>query len=361
MRHFLGRSDTLFGELLLHLARHRDGYFGELAAGEEKAHTGNWMGPLSKAPARRSTYGEPGAETFRRIDGAALEKLYRGLAGQARDFVYRPAQVEYACHVAEALNDGAVLTIEAGTGTGKTLGYLLPLFAFLHRNPSARAVVSTYTKSLQNQILEQEVAFLQNHFSEFRKVNVSLLKGKSNYLCAWKLDACLDENWRGAKLLAWLYLVHLVYRFREADGERTGGHIRDLLDRDGFLSDLQRETSARTGCDATHQHCPAQVVAAEAREARLIITNHHKLALFDRAPVLGPLFTLSIIDEANHFEQACRSAYDWRSVPGTWLPPSSISAVPWKKPLLVPLEGCRTRLPRPWTRPGVSGGIGSPG
>lgn len=68
------------------------------------------------------------------------------------------------------------------------------------------------------------------------------------------------------------------------------------------------EISARDGCTPRHTRCPAQVVTAEACSARLIVTNHHKLALLDNDTLLSGLFRNYVIDEANHFENAVRGA-----------------------------------------------------
>ncbi|MCX5823745.1 MAG: ATP-dependent DNA helicase, partial [Deltaproteobacteria bacterium] len=208
-----------------------------------------------------------------------------------------------------ALNDRAVLTIEAGTGTGKTQGYLIPVLEFLRRNPDARVAVSTYTKNLQEQIVRREIPLTVSLNRAYRKIPIALLKGKSNYLCAEKLDQLYDDALSGGRLLAWLYFVNRVFHFRQADGDAVGERVRFHLNDGLFFRRLQHEISARSGCNRRHLRCPAQVVAAEAQNARLIVTNHHKLALLDRDEILGGLFENCVIDEANHFEQAVRGAF----------------------------------------------------
>jgi len=106
------------------------------------------------------------------------------LAELSKGFKFRETQLSYARHVSEALNDGAVLTLEAGTGTGKTQGYLIPVMEYLRRNPDARVIISTYTKSLQDQIYHQEIGRTVALERDYRDIDVALLKGKSNYLCA---------------------------------------------------------------------------------------------------------------------------------------------------------------------------------
>ncbi len=307
LRFHLGQSATLFGNLFLHLNRNFRNYFGGLfdpSAGEE---TAEWKGFLEKTPPPAPL---PDGEAIRKkIPIARIGDLYRGLAAKEKGYALRTSQIAYAGHVAAALNDRAVLTIEAGTGTGKTQGYLIPVLEFLRRNPDARVAVSTYTKNLQEQIVRRELPLTLSLNRAYRKIPTALLKGKTNYLCAEKLDHLYEETLSGGRLLAWLYFVNRIFHFREVDGETAGERIRFHLNDGLFFRRLQHEISARSGCNRRHLRCPAQIVAAEAQNARLIVTNHHKLALLDRDELLGGLFENCVIDEANHFEQAVRGAY----------------------------------------------------
>jgi ATP-dependent DNA helicase DinG len=307
LRFHLERSETLFGDLFLHLNRNFRDYFGGLFDPSTGGETPDWKGFLEKAAPPVPL--PDGKEIRKKIPLTRIADLYRGLAATARGYALRPSQIAYAGHVASALNDRAVLTIEAGTGTGKTQGYLIPVLEFLRRNPQARVAVSTYTKSLQEQIVRREIPLTVSLNRAYRKIPAALLKGKSNYLCAEKLDQLYEDALSGGRLIAWLYFVNRVFHFREADGDAVGERVRFHLNDGFFFRRLQHEISARTGCSRRHLRCPAQVVAAEARNARLIVTNHHKLVLLDRDETLGGLFDNCVIDEANHFEQAVRGAF----------------------------------------------------
>jgi ATP-dependent DNA helicase DinG len=306
-RYFLGKSNTLLGSLFLHLARNYGKYFDALLKPCQSPDTPKWNAFLETATAKPPE--NKNSDSFRKIDVARMEMIYRGFSQSIKGFTFRPSQVEYAQHIARTINDGEVLTIEAGTGTGKTQGYLVPVMEFLYRNSDARVAISTYTKSLQDQIFKQEIPFIQDAIKMYQLIPVSLLKGKSNYICAEKLDSVYDEAWQGRMLLIWLYFVNLTYHFREADGERLGQRVSHYLNDGPFFYQFQREVSARSGCGPKHIRCPAQVVTAEARKARLIVTNHHKLALLNQDTILSGLFKITVIDEANHFEQAVRSAF----------------------------------------------------
>jgi ATP-dependent DNA helicase DinG len=136
-----------------------------------------------------------------------------------------------------------------------------------------------------------------------------LLKGKRSYLCAEKLDLLNSAGLTGGARLAWLYLVQLVYHFRHTDVDGVGEKVRLWLDGRGLLSAMLAEATAASGCTHRHVHCPAQIVTTEARRARLVVTNHHKLALMGGDPSFSGRFRTVVIDEANHFESAVRSAY----------------------------------------------------
>jgi ATP-dependent DNA helicase DinG len=310
LRFYLERSGTLFGRFFCHVNRQFRDYFGGLLDPAQGSDTPHWKGFLEKAaPAPPAPAGEPPREEDRTpIPLARIPDLYQGLAAAAR-YARRPSQADYAGQVAAALNDRAVLTIEAGTGTGKTQGYLLPVLEFLRLNPAARVAVSTYTKSLQEQIIRREIPLSLSLHPDYGRIPTALLKGKSNYICAEKLDRIGDESLSGSRLLAWLAIVIRAFLFRRADGDAVGERIRFHLNDGLFFRRLIREVSARSGCSPRHRHCPAQVIAAEARRARLIVTNHHKLALLDRDETLGGLFRNCVIDEANHFEGAVRGAF----------------------------------------------------
>jgi ATP-dependent DNA helicase DinG len=306
IRYYLKKSNTLFGDLFLHFVNNYEKYFDALFNPRQNPDTESWQTFLEHVSAKRQNINK--TEPTEKIRIEKLESIYRGLSQSEKGFSFRTLQVEYANHVAQAINDEAVLTIEAGTGTGKTQGYLIPVMEYLSRNPDERIAVSTYTKSLQDQIFQQEIAFIKNANKMYRDVPVSLLKGKSNYICAAKLGHVYDETWEGPRLLTWLYFVNLTYHYRDADGDQTGPRIIHYLQDGPFFYQIQREVSARSGCDPKHTRCPAQIVSAEALASRLMVTNHHKLILLNHDPILKGLFKTYIIDEANHFEQAAGNA-----------------------------------------------------
>ncbi len=307
LRHYLRQSGTLFGQVLVHMATHHRAYYGELLGPAADAETPNWRLFLERVQPGRV----PPAIAYRSNPVAErhLNALFAALTGTGQGFQPRAAQRDYAAHVAEAVNQGAILCLEAGTGTGKTLGYLLPLLSFLARNPGAQGIISTYTKNLQEQLFEREWPICRALLPHFKDIPAVLLKGKRSYLCVEKLDLLDTPHLTGHQRLAWLYLVQLIYHFHHTDVDGVGEKVRHWLDDGGRLAAMLAETTAASGCTHRHVHCPAQIVTAAARHARLVVTNHHKLALMGGDPTFAGRFRTVVIDEANHFENAVRGAF----------------------------------------------------
>jgi ATP-dependent DNA helicase DinG len=120
--------------------------------------------------------------TSKKTEKLSLERIFgpRGwLARHHPQYEFRQAQLEMAEEVESALEHRRHLIAEAGTGTGKTLAYLVPII-----RSGRRVVISTGTKNLQEQLFFKDVPFLKRLFPNIR---VTLMKGRQNYLCRQKL------------------------------------------------------------------------------------------------------------------------------------------------------------------------------
>src|SRR5271169_658149 len=106
--------------------------------------------------------------------GGLLEKRHPG-------YEFRPSQLAMAEIADDAFQKHQHVVIEAGTGTGKTLAYLIPAI-----RSGRRVVVSTATKSLQEQLFQKDVPFLQKHFAP--NLKAALMKGRNNFLCRTKVN-----------------------------------------------------------------------------------------------------------------------------------------------------------------------------
>ncbi len=113
-----------------------------------------------------------------------------GVLARARNFEYRPQQQQMAVAVAEALTRGEHLIVEAGTGVGKSLAYLVPAILFAVERKK-KAIVSTHTINLQEQLTEKDLPLLERLLPV--KFQYTMLKGRQNYLCTRRLHKALQQ------------------------------------------------------------------------------------------------------------------------------------------------------------------------
>ncbi|HYG23557.1 MAG TPA: helicase C-terminal domain-containing protein [Verrucomicrobiae bacterium] len=129
---------------------------------------------------------------------ATVEKIFSatGVLSRARNFEYRPQQQAMALAVARALQEGEHLAVEAGTGVGKSLAYLIPAILFAVKNKK-KAVVSTHTINLQEQLIEKDLPMLTSvlgAMDEPLQFSYCMLKGRGNYLCTRRLQKALQQT-----------------------------------------------------------------------------------------------------------------------------------------------------------------------
>ncbi|HUC84567.1 MAG TPA: helicase C-terminal domain-containing protein [Candidatus Acidoferrales bacterium] len=127
-----------------------------------------------------------------------VEKIFSpaGILSRAKNFEFRPQQQQMAMAVARALQNREHLAVEAGTGVGKSLAYLIPaiLFAVAQRK---KAIVSTHTINLQEQLTEKDLPMLTDvlgALSEPVRFSYAMLKGRANYLCTRRLQKALQQS-----------------------------------------------------------------------------------------------------------------------------------------------------------------------
>jgi ATP-dependent DNA helicase DinG len=114
-----------------------------------------------------------------------------GALSRSRDFEFRPEQQEMAVRVATALGESRPLVIEAGTGVGKSLAYLAPAVRFA-RDTGSKAVISTHTIQLQEQLIRKDIPILKKVLDEpFEAV---LMKGRRNYVCPKRLQWAMKQG-----------------------------------------------------------------------------------------------------------------------------------------------------------------------
>ncbi|UCC63775.1 MAG: DEAD/DEAH box helicase, partial [Anaerolineae bacterium] len=218
-------------------------------------------------------------------------------------YEHRPHQLEMLTAVAPAFNERQHLLVEAGTGIGKSLAYLLPAIHFAVDN-SERVVISTNTINLQEQIYNKDIPALQEILP--LKFRAALVKGRSNYLCQRRLDIFrrnreLDEE--GMRLLAKV----LVWLPSTMTGDRTELFLPTSAEQALWHHiSAEAETCSLERCRYRQKgHCFYYRAHQKAESAHLIIVNH-ALLLSDVA-VQGrvlPPYRYLIVDEAHHLEAA---------------------------------------------------------
>jgi ATP-dependent DNA helicase DinG len=214
------------------------------------------------------------------------------------DYEFRPSQIRMAEAVADALEHQNHVIIEAGTGTGKTLAYLLP--ALLH---GRRLLVSTGTKTLQDQIFYKDIPLLENALE--RPIRAAYLKGRNNYLCRLKLNVQLaDGLFTPKELPAFRGIVEWAEHTETGDRAELGD-IGDDLELWSRI-DARREKCLGSKCK-DFDRCFLTLMRQKAMESDIIVVNHHlffaDLAIRkdDVAGIL-PDYSAVIFDEAHELE-----------------------------------------------------------
>lgn len=233
------------------------------------------------------------------------------LAKKLQGYEQRGEQLEMALDVAAAFNNSMVSVIEAGTGTGKSLAYLIPAALWAVRN-NQKVVISTNTINLQEQLVKKDIPFLQRHSAA--EFTACLVKGRGNYLCLRKLEAANIEPALFPDSAS--HELQAMISWREST-------------RTGCLSDItfqpSRELWDELRCEpdqCLRSKCPEYSACffykarRDAGSADILVANH-ALLLADIAlrresgydsPAILPQFSRLVIDEAHHLEEAATGA-----------------------------------------------------
>ena len=229
-------------------------------------------------------------------------KLEKACANEPFPYEPRPQQRQMADAVAEAIAGSQHLAVEAGTGVGKSFAYLVPAI-LAAKQTNTKVVISTYTISLQEQLMYKDIPFLQEHLGiDFR---ATLVKGRGNYLCLRRMA-------RAKKMAGDLFKrspeAELSFIRRWA-GETEEGSLQDLVQQPS--SDVWQLVCAEQG-NCTWQQCPEfapcffMKARARMQEADILIVNHHlffsDLALRGAGAGFLPDYDVVVLDEAHCVE-----------------------------------------------------------
>ena len=231
-----------------------------------------------------------------------------GLLSKAHpNFEFRRGQLQMAEAVEQALESRKHLIVEAGTGTGKTLAYLLPVI-----RSGKRVIISTGTKNLQEQLFFKDIPFLEQHIGKLR---VCYMKGRNNYLCRQKLYDLTDQP-----VLSGLQEIEQYRQIAEWEpvtetGDRA--ELKELPENNQLWQKLDARTDRCTGQKCKQwERCFITEMHRRAVESDIVIVNHHlffaDLAIRQTgAPDAGilPEFSAVIFDEAHDLEDVASSYF----------------------------------------------------
>jgi DNA polymerase-3 subunit epsilon/ATP-dependent DNA helicase DinG len=223
------------------------------------------------------------------------------------EYEHRSEQIEMLRAATRAISEGRHYLLEAGTGIGKSLAYLIPSALWAVQNQQ-RVVISTNTINLQDQLITKDIPLLLETLD--LKCKASVLKGRSNYLCPHHLESLrkskpktVDEMRVLGKILVWLETSQT--------GDRGEINLNGLQERRIWNRiSAEHEDCSTEGClKRTGGRCPFYRARQAAHSSHLIVVNH-ALLLADVATgnrVLPEYDTL-VIDEAHHLESATTNA-----------------------------------------------------
>jgi ATP-dependent DNA helicase DinG len=251
-------------------------------------------GTVAAVPAARSASGAP------TLGDRVAQVFAPGgpLARTVPDFEPRAGQAAMADAVARTFERGGVLLAEAGTGTGKTLAYLVPAIL-----SGERVLISTGTKNLQEQIFFKDIPALREALGI--TFTATCMKGRANYLCLHRLDQLVDAAPSPAGSGVFLPMIH-EWSARTDTGDRA--ELDDLPEDLAFWNDVSAAADTCLGAECPrYDDCFVTRMRQRAAASDLVIVNHHLLCADAavRQNAYGeviPAFSRAILDEAHQLE-----------------------------------------------------------
>lgn len=221
-----------------------------------------------------------------------------GLFAKRPGYTHRPSQLAMAEIVAKLIEGEGVAVVEAGTGTGKTLAYLVPAIL-----SGARVVVSTGTRALQDQIMTHDLPLLEHVLG--KRLDVACLKGLANYLCLRRYD----ELKRSARATdgSLVRQLPMLETFRDETLSGDLGELEALAEDAIIRAEVQSGSDTRIGPRCRfYDECFVTRARTNAERAQVVVVNHHlffaDLAMRDTGAAILPPYDIVIFDEAHQVE-----------------------------------------------------------
>ena len=228
------------------------------------------------------------------------------LAANLKGFEFRPSQLQMAVNLAESIQKKIPALVEAGTGTGKTFGYLVPVVL-----SGKKTVISTGTKNLQEQIYFKDIPLLRN--AAQMKIDAVIMKGRKNYLCLHRyrqffaqpslLNSTLNE--KGQRIEEWIQTTPFADR----------SEVEWLKDDDLLWDSISSTSDQCLGSECLFlDGCFLGKLRSRAAGARIIIVNHHLFFADMKVKEGGfgeiiPRFQVAVFDEAHTVEEIAASYF----------------------------------------------------
>lgn len=280
----------------------------------EATPIGAWIAQGAAPRRRRGDALAPQADAAPLDSVEVIERLAPGgpIAAVLDGYEPRPEQAHMARLVAEALNAGGQLLVEAGTGTGKSLAYLLP-GAMRAAAGQQRVVVSTATTTLQDQLFEHDLPLVQAALASEASLRAVVLKGRGNYLCLRRWQTMLQAG-DLSPADRMLLIKTLFWLPRTATGDRAELHLSPAEEESWQRLSAVAEACTPLRC-AYHRIgvCFLARARRAAEESHVVIANHALLLsdLVSRSRVL-PDYDVLVVDEAHHLEDEATAQLGWR-------------------------------------------------
>ncbi len=237
------------------------------------------------------------------IDLHALLSATGPLAAAIPGFRHRPQQVEMAQAIQNAIESEGVAVLEAGTGTGKTVAYLVPALL-----AGGKVIVSTGTKNLQDQLFHRDIPAVRRALKA--PVTVALLKGRANYVCHYHLEKTIEAGRLPSKDDA--RFLRLIASGHKATASGDRAEFAQVPENAAVWSYV---TSSRENCLGQecphHKDCYVLAARRDALQADVVVVNHHlffaDVMLKDEGMAeLLPACNTVILDEAHQLPETAR-------------------------------------------------------
>ncbi|GAB4353241.1 MAG: ATP-dependent DNA helicase DinG [Candidatus Abyssubacteria bacterium] len=237
------------------------------------------------------------------------------IARKLPKYEHREQQIEMMRAVARAFNERGIAAIEAGTGTGKTFAYLVPVISWITQNKE-RVVVSTNTINLQEQLMTKDIPVLLSALKSNCKA--VLVKGRGNYVCRRKI-AMLEKEFDVLAAPDEREVLRSIMEWAKHTKDGTRSDLNFVPQADVWDKvNAESDTCLRVRC-AHYNECFLNRARREAASADLLVVNHHLLfadlalrGLTDSDMAILPGYKRVILDEAHNIEDSATSYFGAR-------------------------------------------------